>query len=69
MRQFNLTHEELTEEAKMVQSSQPRPDLDLTRDQSRIATRAGEVTRKTTHGTWISKALLEPGIFSDIANC
>jgi hypothetical protein len=46
-----FTHKELTEEAKMVQSSQPRLDLDLTRDQSRIATKAGVVKRKTIHGT------------------
>lgn len=69
MRQLNLTHEELTEDTKMVQSSKPRPDLDLARDHSRIATKAGVVTRKTIHGTWISKALLGPGVFLDIADC
>lgn len=69
MRQLNLTHEELTEDTKMVQSSKPRPDLDLARDHSRIATKAGVVTRKTTHGTWISKALLGPRVFLDIAGC
>jgi hypothetical protein len=69
MRELNLTHEELTEDTKMVQSSKPKPDLDLVRDHSRIATKAGVVTRKTIHGTWISKALLGPGVFLDIANC
>lgn len=34
-----------------------------------MATKAGVVTRKTIHGTWIPKALLGPGVFLVIANC
>jgi hypothetical protein len=58
---------ELTVDAKIAQSSHPRPDFDFTRDHSRIATNAGVKTRKTIHGTWISKALLGPGRLPDIA--
>lgn len=51
MVQLNVGYEKLTEDAKIVQSSQPRPDLELIRDHSRIATKAGMVIKKTMHGT------------------
>lgn len=49
--QPNVAHEELTVDAKIVQSSQPSPDLELNRDHSRIATKAGVMIKKTIHGT------------------
>jgi hypothetical protein len=45
----------------MAQSSHPKPDRLLMRDQNRIATKIGVTTKKTIQGSCICRALLSPG--------
>lgn len=54
---------ELTNENRIVQSSHPKPDLILIRDQNRMPTKMGVRTKKTMAGTWTMSALLSPGRF------
>lgn len=53
---------QLTNAKKIVQSSQPRPDLLAIRLHSRVTTRMGVKTKKIIQGTRTCAALLSPGL-------
>ena len=56
-----------TNETKIVQSSQDRPDRSFILDHTRIPTKMGVSAKKTMHGIWTMKALLSPGRFPETA--